>query len=353
MSEDAGKDIGSRLGKVLKVAKRSLQAEQAKFMQIRVEIPIDKPLRRGGNITNAEGERSSIIFRYECLPTFCYICGILGHDDKHCTLSQMEALKERQYGDLLRAGGVVRSGSEKGKGFEGGSPNCVDGDRTSFRSRSTVANGSSSSLSKDGVDDGQNSNNGLAVKMAANSETLTRDSNSNLMVSDNLNGWDKIEEAARGWMFCQEIRSEENETRSNLAKESVRPNEDAMSAAVFKTVGPSCEEPEVSSPIKSKKEALKIYQLNEMGLASEVEKEKETISKGRWKKMAREKGKAQDEEMVFKGPEVGNKRTESIEELLEVEGRVQKKLRGEVCNNKISDFIDETAVTARQHYREK
>ena len=38
MSEDAGKDIGSRLGKVLEMDKRSLQAEQAKFMRIRVEI---------------------------------------------------------------------------------------------------------------------------------------------------------------------------------------------------------------------------------------------------------------------------------------------------------------------------
>ncbi|XP_023908216.1 uncharacterized protein LOC112019872 [Quercus suber] len=63
MSEDAGKDIGSRLGKVLEVDKRSLQAEQAKFMRIWVEIPIDKPFRRGGNITNMEGKNCSIIFR--------------------------------------------------------------------------------------------------------------------------------------------------------------------------------------------------------------------------------------------------------------------------------------------------
>ena len=92
MSEDAGKDIGSRLGKVLEVDKRSLQA---KFMRIRVEIPINKPLRRGGNITNTEGERCSIIFKYKRLPTFCYICGILGHDDKHCHVSPMEGVIKR------------------------------------------------------------------------------------------------------------------------------------------------------------------------------------------------------------------------------------------------------------------
>ena len=95
MSEDAGKDKGSRLGKVLEVDKRSLQAEQVKFMRIWVEIPIDKPLRRGGNITNKEGERRSIIFRYKRLPTFCYICGILGHDDKHCHVNPMEGVIER------------------------------------------------------------------------------------------------------------------------------------------------------------------------------------------------------------------------------------------------------------------
>ena len=71
MSEDAGKDIGSKLGRVLEVDKRLLQAEQAKFMRIRIEIPIDKPLRRGGNITNTEGEQCLIIFRYERLTTFC------------------------------------------------------------------------------------------------------------------------------------------------------------------------------------------------------------------------------------------------------------------------------------------
>lgn len=154
MFEDAGKDIGSRLGKVLEVDKRSLQVEQAKFMRIRVEIPIDKPLRRGGNITNTKGKRCSIIFRYERLPIFCYICGILGHDDKHCHMSQIEGLKERQYGEWLRARGVVRSGSEKGKGFDGGSLDCVDGDCTSFRPRGTMANFSFLAFSKDDVDNG-------------------------------------------------------------------------------------------------------------------------------------------------------------------------------------------------------
>ena len=198
MSEDVGKDIGSRLGKVLEVDKRSLQAKQAKFIRIRVEIPIDKPLRRGGNITNMEGERCSIIFKYERLPTFCYICGIFGHDDKHCHVSLMEGVIERQYGDWLRAGGVVRNGNEKGKGLNGGSSDGVDGDQTSFWPRSTVANLNSLALSKDDEDSGSNSNSGLMVRKVENFENLTKDLNSNLSVGDRQNGWDKVDGATRG-----------------------------------------------------------------------------------------------------------------------------------------------------------
>ena len=43
-----GKGIGSKIGRVLEVDKRAMQVELAKFLRIRVEVPIDKPLRRGG-----------------------------------------------------------------------------------------------------------------------------------------------------------------------------------------------------------------------------------------------------------------------------------------------------------------
>ena len=58
------------------------------------------------------------------------------------------------------------------------------------------------------------------------------------------------------------------------------------------------------------------------------------MSKGKWKKIAREKGKAQDVEMMNKGLEVGNKRLDSIKDLIKAEGRVQKKVYGEDDNKK-------------------
>ena len=157
MSKDAGKDIGSRLGRVLEVDKRSLQAEQAKFIRVRIELPIDKPLRRGGNITNTEGDRCSIIFKYERLPTFCYICGILGHYDKYCHENHMENVNERQYGEWLRAGSVVRSSNEKGNCWDDRSLNKAKSDRFSSWPEGKVENSDHSVFSRNDVADGWNS----------------------------------------------------------------------------------------------------------------------------------------------------------------------------------------------------
>ena len=44
MTEVIRKDIGSKVGRVLEVDKHTMQADLAKFLRIRVEVPIDKPL---------------------------------------------------------------------------------------------------------------------------------------------------------------------------------------------------------------------------------------------------------------------------------------------------------------------
>lgn len=53
-----GREIGNRVGQTIEVDKQSWQDNQARFMRIKVDLPIDKPLRRGGHIANAEGKRS-------------------------------------------------------------------------------------------------------------------------------------------------------------------------------------------------------------------------------------------------------------------------------------------------------
>ena len=58
MIEEIGKDIDSRLGRVIEVDKQSWEANQAKFMWVRVDLPIDKPL--SVHLECMENVRSSI-----------------------------------------------------------------------------------------------------------------------------------------------------------------------------------------------------------------------------------------------------------------------------------------------------
>lgn len=68
-------------------------------MKIRVDLPIDKPLRKGGNVVNPEGDKYWVTFKYERLPNFCFLCGVLGHDEKHCSRYQSNPEAHSHYGD--------------------------------------------------------------------------------------------------------------------------------------------------------------------------------------------------------------------------------------------------------------
>ena len=116
MTEEAGRNIGGKLGRVIEVDKRSWQADQAKFMRVRVDLPIEKPLRRGGHVTNMDGERCWVSFKYERLPTFCVTFGKIGHDDKHCGIEIEKQPLEWQYGKWMRAGGASKGTIEGSKG---------------------------------------------------------------------------------------------------------------------------------------------------------------------------------------------------------------------------------------------
>ena len=45
ISKEASKDIESGLGKVIEIDNKAFSSEQARFVRVRVEIPLDKPLQ--------------------------------------------------------------------------------------------------------------------------------------------------------------------------------------------------------------------------------------------------------------------------------------------------------------------
>nr|XP_023917382.1 uncharacterized protein LOC112028922 [Quercus suber] len=115
MSEEVGQDIGRSLGRLIEVDRRACLSDQAKFMCIRVDLPIEKPLRRGGQVVSKDGEKFWVHFRYERLPTFCYLCGKLGHNEKHCKVNAARQNTPKQYGEWLRANGAFKGRNEKKK----------------------------------------------------------------------------------------------------------------------------------------------------------------------------------------------------------------------------------------------
>lgn len=83
-----GKEIGSGLGEVLEVDLKAFSSNQARFIRVRVELSLDKPLRRGGVVTSPKGDKVYIGFKYERLVGLCYQCGQIGHEVKDCTVQR-------------------------------------------------------------------------------------------------------------------------------------------------------------------------------------------------------------------------------------------------------------------------
>nr|POE68062.1 putative wrky transcription factor 58 [Quercus suber] len=80
--EEVGREIDSGLGEVLEVDLKAFSSDQARFIRVRVDLPLDKPLRRGGVVANPEGDKVCIGFKYERLVGLCYQCGWTGHEFK-------------------------------------------------------------------------------------------------------------------------------------------------------------------------------------------------------------------------------------------------------------------------------
>ena len=81
-----GRDIGNGLGEVLEVDLKAFLSDHARFIRVRVELPLDKPLRQGGVVISLEGDKVCIGFKCERLVGLCYECGRIGHEIKECSI---------------------------------------------------------------------------------------------------------------------------------------------------------------------------------------------------------------------------------------------------------------------------
>lgn len=105
MSQRVITDVGNYIGRFIQSDENNFVGVWREFFRVRVSIPIDKPLKRRMKLKKSDTDRCWVNFKYENIPTFCFICGKVGHSDKFCEklFDTMEGKVEKPFGTRMRA----------------------------------------------------------------------------------------------------------------------------------------------------------------------------------------------------------------------------------------------------------
>nr|POE89702.1 protein tpr1 [Quercus suber] len=279
--------------------------------------------KMGSDLRIVEVGNNILQFKYERLPTFCYRCGILGHDEKHCQASLLEQSSGRQYGEWMKAGGVLKVRGEKEKLKEqsvtekGGSASMVVDDED--RTENGVGGRSSSVLVVDGgVEPAKGS---VSMMEADQLDFVMNPVMSNHRKHGELVRWEERLPKASNSEKEQNAREGLSGDRTNSVRTEWNGTEVGQHV-VSKEFGPDLSGAGNLSPIKIKEtkdlrgEKKNGPDLNENeGLKPIVQAQPHCPdrvitqgAKGRIKKIARDKRKAQEVVKFGKAMEVSNKR---------------------------------------------
>lgn len=83
VSDRVVEQIGTSLG-VFMERVTGHRDEMVDFVRIRVKVDVTKALKRGTYLRLRDGSRKWIVFTYERMPMFCFLCGLVGHLEKRC-----------------------------------------------------------------------------------------------------------------------------------------------------------------------------------------------------------------------------------------------------------------------------
>lgn len=97
--------IGNFVGKYVKSDPASFDGTWRQYVRIRVQLDVQKPLKRRMKIKREGGSWNWVNFKYERMENFCFVCGIIGHTERECNVvyAHPEKEVERAYGTWLRA----------------------------------------------------------------------------------------------------------------------------------------------------------------------------------------------------------------------------------------------------------
>lgn len=105
-SLQVAKLIGNNLGWFVEVPKEA-DTFYTPYFRIKILVDVTTPLKRGLFFQGVEGSKQWLPVAYERLPTYCFLCGILGHGEVNCPKRYEEGFIEPEgnlpYGSWLRA----------------------------------------------------------------------------------------------------------------------------------------------------------------------------------------------------------------------------------------------------------
>uniref|UniRef100_A0A803PI32 Reverse transcriptase domain-containing protein n=1 Tax=Cannabis sativa TaxID=3483 RepID=A0A803PI32_CANSA len=84
MMEKVVKSAGDYVGGYVKSDPKNFNGLWRDYLRVRATIDVNKPLKRRMKICKENGEWIWANFKYEHLPTFCFVCGIIGHSERFC-----------------------------------------------------------------------------------------------------------------------------------------------------------------------------------------------------------------------------------------------------------------------------
>ncbi|CAN1302062.1 hypothetical protein LINPERPRIM_LOCUS25257 [Linum perenne] len=85
-SKSVARALGNFVGTFLSIDERAATLTGGQIMRLRARLDIRDPLKKEKKIRKPNGDWLMAKFRYERLPNFCFICGHIGHIDRHCEI---------------------------------------------------------------------------------------------------------------------------------------------------------------------------------------------------------------------------------------------------------------------------
>ncbi|XP_060972463.1 uncharacterized protein LOC133038358 [Cannabis sativa] len=105
MLERVVRSAGGYIGTYIKSDLKNFNGIWREYLRVRTTVDIAKPLKRRMKLCKENGEWIWANFKYEHLPTFCFVCGIIGHSERSCPKRFEQSVEQlvKPYGAAMRA----------------------------------------------------------------------------------------------------------------------------------------------------------------------------------------------------------------------------------------------------------